>query len=386
MQNKNRVKVLISIDWFLPGTNSGGPVRSYANLIAHLKDDFEFFVVTRNTDFGSKIPYENIQHNAWTIFNEYTKVYYISEDRLNKAHLKKIFEETSFDIAYINGMYSWYFSILPVILLKKKRLPVLVSARGMLNPQAFSVKGSKKKIFLKLSKKTRLYKNVQFHATNNDEAQHIKNILGTEKMVHVAPNLPRKITQSTSLKIGKQFPTRFINVARISIEKGTLIMLESLQYIDKPVIIDLYGPIYDEPYWEKCTNVINQLPENIKVTYNGVLESEKIPDTLRSYDYLILLSEGENFGHAIIEALTAGLPVLISNKTPWQDLTVKSIGWDVDITNQKAVVNSITNAITMTNEQYTAWSQAAYDFAKKFIENPDVLQQNKDLFLKTLNN
>lgn len=380
-----KIKVLISIDWFLPGTNSGGPVRSYANLIAHLKDDFEFYVVTRNSDFGSHTPYKNIEANTWTTFNDYTKVYYISEDRLNKAHLKKIFENTAFDIVYINGMYSWYFSILPVILLKKIGVPILISSRGMLNPQAFSVKGGKKKIFLKLAKRTTLYKNVQFHATNDDEAQHIKSILGSDKVVHVAPNLPRKISQNASLKVGKHIPTRFINVARISIEKGTLIMLESLKYIEHPVIVDLYGPIYDDLYWEKCTSVINQLPKNVNVTYKGVLESERIPETLLMYDYLILLSEGENFGHAIIEAFTAGLPVLISNKTPWKELTTKSIGWDLDITNQDIIVKSMKDAIAMTNNQYMEWSHAAFAFAKKFIENPDVLQQNKDLFLKTLN-
>ncbi len=40
----HRTKILITIDWFLPGTLSGGPVRSYANIIEHLKDDFEFYI------------------------------------------------------------------------------------------------------------------------------------------------------------------------------------------------------------------------------------------------------------------------------------------------------------------------------------------------------
>jgi hypothetical protein len=60
-----RIKILITIDWFLPGTLSGGPVRSYANIIDHLKDDFEFYIITRNTDYGADAPYENITPNTW---------------------------------------------------------------------------------------------------------------------------------------------------------------------------------------------------------------------------------------------------------------------------------------------------------------------------------
>ena len=59
-----RKKILISIDWFLPGTKSGGPVRSYANLIDHFKGDFEFYIVTRDTDYCETVPYRQIKQNS----------------------------------------------------------------------------------------------------------------------------------------------------------------------------------------------------------------------------------------------------------------------------------------------------------------------------------
>jgi glycosyltransferase involved in cell wall biosynthesis len=385
MIKSKRIKILISIDWFLPGTNSGGPVRSYANLIEHLKDDFEFFIITRNTDFGTQVAYEGVTPNTWTTFNDYTQIYYISDSQLNKSHFKKIFDSVSFDIAYINGIYSWYFSILPVILLKKQNKPVLVSARGMLNPQAFSVKGFKKRFFLALASLFSLYKRVCFHATNEDESQHIKSILGNNTKVKVAPNLPRKALTQTQAKIARQHPVRFVNVARISIEKGTLVMLQSLQSLKHSIQLDLYGPIYDTEYWEKCEQVIQRLPDHIKVNYKGILSSDTIPEILKEYDYFILLSEGENFGHAIIEALFAGLPVLISNKTPWKNLKSKMIGWDVDITNQNIIIECLNVAVEMPQDQYLKWSTAAYQYALKFIENPVLIKQNKDLFLKSLN-
>ena len=49
-------KILVFIDWFLPGTNSGGPVRSVSNMIEHLGGDYEFLVVTRDTDYCANKP------------------------------------------------------------------------------------------------------------------------------------------------------------------------------------------------------------------------------------------------------------------------------------------------------------------------------------------
>jgi glycosyltransferase involved in cell wall biosynthesis len=379
-------KILICIDWFLPGTLSGGPVRSYANLITHLKDDFEFYIITRNTDFGSDEAYAHIEPNTWIAFNAYTKVYYIAASDLNRAHLKDVMNSINFDVAFVNGIYSWYFSILPVFLSKKTQKPIIVSARGMLNPQAFSVKDRKKKIYLKLARLFKIYSGVSFHATNADEATCIKNEIGQSAVVRIAPNLPRKLSKHLKTSSQKGQPVKFVNVARISIEKGTLKTLEGLQGVTQPLVLDLYGPIYDKPYWNKCEAIISKLPSHIKVAYKGVLDSEDVPATLKDYDFFVLLSEGENFGHAILEALSVGLPVIISNRTPWKDLEPNLLGWDINTAHKEDIVEAFTRAAELSDADYSAWSAAAYVYAKTFIENPRVLEQNKDLFLNIIKN
>lgn len=380
-----RKKILVTIDWFLPGTASGGPVRSYANMMDHFIDDFEFYVITRNTDFGSDVPYPNITPNTWVQHEIHIHVYYIDANNLTRAHLKRVLEKTDFDMAFVNGIYSGYFSILPVILLKRLEKPIMVSARGMLNSQAFSVKHRRKKLFLTLSKLVKLYKGVKFHATNEDEAQSIKNEIGSSAEVIVAPNLARKQIQKAQTTPVKNNPVRFVNIARISVEKGTLKMLEGMQEIKAPLELDLYGPMYDERYWDKCLDRIAKLPNNIKVSYKGVLESDAVPLSLQRYDFFVLLSEGENFGHAILEALSVGLPVIISDKTPWKALEVKGIGWDISPNDPALIAQTFEHALALTNHDYLRWSEAACHFAKAFIENPEVLEQNKALFLNAIN-
>ena len=41
----SRKKILVAIDWYLPGYKAGGPIRSCASIINCLKDDFDFAVL-----------------------------------------------------------------------------------------------------------------------------------------------------------------------------------------------------------------------------------------------------------------------------------------------------------------------------------------------------
>ena len=373
-------KILITIDWFLPGTKSGGPVRSYANMLDHLGAYFDFYVIARDTDFLSDAAYKGIQSNAWNTINDHTQIYYFSKEALNKKNLKALLDNTEFDVAYINGIYSWYFSILPVMLLKNRR-NILVSARGMLNPQAFSVKPFKKKVFLTIANIFKLYKGVTFHATNKEEAAHIKAIMGHKNEVKIAANLARKMESEIISKRVLTGPLKLVNVARISVEKGTLKMIESLKTVETELILDIYGPIYDHDYWGKCQKAIAQLPNNVTVNHKGFIESDLVLDTIKTYDFFVLLSEGENFGHAILEALSVGCPVIISDKTPWRDLVSKGIGWDLNINDSKEISNIFEYISRINQDKYNEMAKRAFKFAKHFSEDEQLLNQNKNLFL-----
>jgi glycosyltransferase involved in cell wall biosynthesis len=353
-------------------------VRSCANIIAHLSQDFNFYVITRDTDYCASHPYTSIESNAWNTLENGAKVYYCSSDRVANTHLTKLFREKTFDTIYINGVYSWYFSILPLLVFKNHPR-VIVASRGMLNPQAFSVKPLKKRVYLTLAKTLGLYNKVHFHATNTQEKEHVLHLFGKNTSVKVAPNMPRVLKAAFTERTKSSVPS-FINLARISPEKGTLKMLEAFLRIKTPVTLDLYGPVYDQSYWDTCLSVIQKLPSWVKVTYKGIANSQEVPELLKAYDFFIMLSEGENFGHAILEAFSAGVPVIISNKTPWSGLQEKNTGWDIDTNNTNLLDQVLNQACDMSSKEYTQMSKTAYNFANQFVNDTQLLKSNRSLF------
>jgi glycosyltransferase involved in cell wall biosynthesis len=259
---------------------------------------------------------------------------------------------------------------------------VVVAARGMLNPQAFSIKPFKKKVFTGTARLLGLYKKVVFHATNDQEKEFIKIFFSNSKDILVAPNLPRKQSEEVLSSREKKKITRFVSVARVAREKGTLTALKALSEIrsSAQVVYDIYGPVYDKNYWNDCNEVIKKLPSNIVVNYKGSVESDKVPEILKEYHFFLMPSEGENFGHGILEAFTSGCPVIISDNTPWRGLEEKKIGWDVSLSNPVELKGAVNMAIEMKQDDYNFWSQNAWEFSREVINDPKVLEANKRLF------
>jgi hypothetical protein len=121
------------------------------------------------------------------------------------------------------------------------------------------------------------------------------------------------------------------------------------------------------------------LPANIKVRYNGVCPTEEVSTKLAAAHALLLPSEGENYGHAIVESFGQGRPVLISKHTPWQELASQKAGWDVAY---ESLGNAISELVAMDQQTYNTWSEGAFHYYQKMIVLP--FEENKKAYLRML--
>lgn len=372
-------KILVFIDWYLPGFRAGGPIRSCANLIAHLSSEFEFFVVTTDTDYMSNSPYESVKKNEWNKLVDGSNTYYISKENLNAETIKRLIMEVEADFYYLNGMYSYLFTIVPLknIVRRKK---IILAVRGMLAPSAIAIKSFKKNIYFTYAKMIGLFDDVIFQASSVEEKRQIEKIF-FKQQIRVVPNLPRKKASANNQMKNKQSGNvHLLNIARIAPEKNLLFALEALKKVKSIVVFDFYGPIYDNNYWEECKKVIANLPSNVQATYNGVAEGEQIFKLMENYHFLFMPSSGENFGHIILEAMSAGLPVIISDKTPWRNLKSKKSGWDISLSNPSHFSEVIEECSAMTQNEYEIMSKGADAFASEFIQDEEKVNANRQLF------
>ncbi len=377
-----RKRILVFIDWFLPGYRAGGPIRSLANVVDHLRSQFDFFIITRNTDYQSDEPYADMPANKWVEFKPGVNVFYLSAENQNIKYISDLVSNEDFDLGYVNGIYSFYFSILPVWLMRRMHKPVVISARGMLSVHAFSRKAVKKRLFISLARVMAFYSAACFHATSEKEKQEILRFFPSAK-VHVIPNPVRRVDyldyKPRSKEAGK---LRLVSIARISQEKNTLFALQVLSKIRQgKVEFDLYGSVYDQDYWQQCQLVINQMPKNVKVNFRGPIHTEQVIDTFSQYHFSFMPSLGENFGHSIFESFAAGTPVIISSNTPWKGLKDSCLGWGIDLDNPDDFVQTIEQCISMDGDEYERMSRKVFDFAQAYAAQ----DKSRDLYQALFN-
>ncbi|HRH49722.1 MAG TPA: glycosyltransferase [Panacibacter sp.] len=380
MSEKKRI--LILVDWFYPGYKAGGPIQSCVNICLALKDRYDIKVITTDTDFDEKEPYQNIRSNEWvSSLDEKIAVYYFEKKSLTAGALKKLVQQTETDYIYLNHMFSPLFVIYPVWLrfLGKIKAQLVLCPRGGLYANSLAVKPFKKKIFINVFRWLGLHKLVVFHATNEREKDAITHFF-PGSLVQIANNLV-KMNQPAPAFISKEKGVlKCIYISRILPLKNLLYLLQILQNVNNKIGLTIIGPVENEAYWELCQQTIRKLPDNISVTYKGPVHNDMLVPVLQEHHLFILPTSGENFGHSIFEAFLSGIPVLISDQTPWKNLNADKVGWDLPLDDTTKFQNAIETAAGWSQETFNEWAKAAWQYAAKYINNPQLIEQYALLF------
>ncbi len=377
--------ILIFTDWYLPGYKAGGPIRSISSLVEHLKEDFKFYIVTTDTDFGAKEPYKNIESNKWIKNSENVSVFYFSKDRLNAANIFTVLNEFKVDCIYLNSLFSYYFTIIPLRLIKKHcfQIRCVLAPRGMLGKGALQLKSLKKKLFITLTKYTGLYKNITWHATSDQEKNEIQAVFGSKIRLTTVSNLSSM--RGSNSEVSRQKVSGQLNlvfISRISRKKNLHYTLQAIldSKFKGNVCFDIYGTLEDEEYWNKCMAIKEKTQGDVKIDYKGELFPEHLQLTIQKYHFMVLNTLNENFGHSIVEALISGCPVIISDQTPWKDLEKKKAGWDIALDDEAGLKKALQTALEMPNDEYQEWSQSAIKYAEENCFSKSTVEAYKAMF------
>ena len=373
---------MVFTDWYLPGFKAGGPIRSLVNLVNAVPHNF--YIVTGSKDHHSDVEYEGVEFDRWVKSGDRVKVQYLRDDRINAREFRKIVDEINPDFVYLNSLFSPKFTLLPMRVLRSMQHSpqCIVAPRGMLKSGALSVKGFKKKWFLRLAKWLNWYGNVKWHATNEEEIGEIQKAFGLRAVIHLSPNLSAPIIANKVRQEKLARELRLVCIARISSEKGILEAIRFLKsaQLEGEIYCDFIGTQQNIEYLEQCRDEAAKVP-NATINFPGEIHPDEIQSALCNYHFFYLASWGENFGHSISEALYSGLPVIISDRTPWQNLEKRKAGWVVPL-KADAFSMALNAAMRMSQVEYQIWSDSARNFAKEISNDPARVQMAIGLFQK----
>jgi glycosyltransferase involved in cell wall biosynthesis len=378
----NSKKILLFADWYEPGYKAGGPIRSCVNFVRQMRSHYRIYIFTSDRDLGSSLPYEEVGVDEWRMNNDQIDIYYCSPGKLTWQNIRRQIAFVQPDFIYLNSMFSPKFTIYPLLIsrLYRRETLLILSPRGMLRSSAIQFKTGKKKLFLKGLRALGLNRAVHFHATDETEAKDIRRFFGKTSRLSVIANFPGALVDDLPETAKYPGELALIFIGRIHPIKNLDFLLVMLKEVKAQVRLTIIGNLEEETYWEKCRKIIAELPANITVDYHGEIANRELSVITAKHHIFVLPTKGENFGHAIFEALALGKPVLISDQTPWRNLQAAGAGWDLRLDRPEEFLRAIEQAAAFGQEEYNLWCRGARRVAQDFVTRTDLRNEYLKLF------
>ncbi|MBE51019.1 MAG: hypothetical protein CMP51_04935 [Flavobacteriales bacterium] len=335
------MKICLVSSSFYPATSYGGPVFSTWNLSVELaKKGYEIYVSTSDANGTDRL--KNITKNKFISLNKNLFVKYYKENIINYFSLDfflNIYSDIKrCDIVYIQYLYNYMvpISLMFSIFLNKK---IVLCPRGSFSAFTFSKRNSIiKKIWLSIFIKP-FCKKICFHASSILERDDIFNYLPRARVEVISDGVDTK-SFSNSNRISKEDIVKkytnyefehvsdiIFSIGRLHYIKGFDILINAFSSFVKQksnAILIIAGN--DDGEKDSLKKQIIALGLEKSIFLIGSVDHDAKSELFSNASFLCLCSRFESFGLVVVEALAAGCPVLVSNKTSWNDIESNNCG------------------------------------------------------------
>jgi len=303
---------------------TGGVIVLFENLLDYCKKhNYEYIIVdTNKSNYANKlIAYISI-------------LYFITKNISKVSHVS------------LHGTAKDYVMIAPFTVLIGKLLHKHVSLRK------FAGNFDAKYNNASMLKKYIIRKTLQHASINFFETKYlVKYFKNFNNKTFWFPNVRDKNNFVTNEKYEK----KFIFLGAVSKEKGIEILCQASNLLSQEYQIDIYGSFSDdfsEDYFK-----------NYNVQYKGPLSSDKVIETMKTYNILLLPSFREGYPGVIIEAFSVGMPVIASRLQGIEEMIEQGSGILIDTGNPQQLKEVIAS---INQETYSSCRSAAIKQFEKF--------------------
>lgn len=270
----------------------------------------------------------------------------------------------SYDLIIFHGIYNLNYLFIVEKLIYDK-IPYIIVPHCSLTKISLQQSKLKKKIFNILA--NRFYKKASAIGFLNKEEE-AASILVNKKSIYLpnGVNIPGDIT-----KKNRSGSISIMYLSRIDIyHKGLDLLIESIKLIKDELIfrnvqINIYGDGRKESmeylYKEIVSNDLSKI-----IFYKGRVEGEAKDIAFKENDIFILTSRFEGFPMAVLEALSYGLPCILTEGTNMKSMIEKyDSGW-ISKTEVKDIANTILKGIDKYKYKKDIYNKNTLSNAKDF--------------------
>jgi len=376
------MKILFVIPTYKPAYIYGGPVVVVSILAESLvKNGHDVTVYTTTANGKSELAVDIDQ----VTMIDGVKVFYFKRYTKDHSHLspgfwKKIYSNVSgFDVVHLHSWWSPSI-VLAAAICKLKSVKPVLSPHGMFCDYVLTTKNKLKKQAMHLISKP-LLSNTWLHVSTQNEWAESQKMLPQKWDGVIIPNLvilsDAPVARAQAEK--KVFTIGFIS--RIDPKKGLDLLITALSNVSFDYKLKIAGS-GDESYVSELKQLSVQLKNHDKLEWLGWKDNLQKFEFYQDIDLFALTSHNENFAVVVIEALSVGTPVLLSNNVGLSDyVNEKNLGWVSnmkvkDITENLELLFADKNKRTLINN--TAPAIIAQDYE---IDN---LTRQYSLFYKSI--
>ncbi len=317
------LQIIASLD-----ESTGGPARSVPQTCVELaKLGVEIEIICQPSPNPASIPE---LPNLKVRFLTYHELFAFSK-KLNPAEV---------DLIHLQHIWTPYISIIARAA-RKKRIPYIITPRGMLEPWIMVRHPWKKKLAMALYQRNDIRRAALLHATAEMEKKNIRKLGFTNEIVEIPNGIDLSKVPPPKTTYGSK---KVVFLSRIHPKKGIELLLEAWKQL-QPNSWNLEIAGNGEPAYVKYLQKKIEREQISGVKLVDPQYGEAKWNFLKSADLFVLPTYSENFGIVIAEALAIGVPVITTTGTPWQELDTHNCGWWIELTlkNLKTVLLEGTN-------------------------------------------
>jgi glycosyltransferase involved in cell wall biosynthesis len=362
-QQGTKKRVLIVYRSYFPSLSHLGPATAIRNLTSNMSGDYDFHILTLNHEFASGARlFEEAVHCE--IVGSAMVEYIPRGLRGLLILLRRL--RSDFDVVDIQCAFDPLLSM-PALLLCWLGIAggsrIFHTPHGIFMDVIMSAGSLKKWLFCRLTDILGLYRRVVHLAGSPGEEDDIRRNHRRAQNVRMVSQF---VESAVTHRVIRQKPAATLNIAfvgRVTVQKNLAFAIEALRQLPVPSTFDIFGELGNDAYARQCIEMIEAGVGRCKVTFKGNLAKQDLFRQLSRYDILLHPTLGENFGHAIVEALTVGLPVLISDKSPWTDVAEQNAGWSLPLSQPSAFSDKL-KAIYEMGDGWSAMSDGAIRYSR----------------------